>query len=85
MIKRYKILARGDIGFIIPGYMYVHPLGQAMKKQTGIYSDKMLPGLKELAETIHQEGGKVVFQLSHAGPPDLQKDYRTHSVGPVCQ
>lgn len=73
LLKRYKDLARGGIGIIIPGYMYVHPLGQAMKHQTGIYSDKMLPGLTKLAETIHQQGGKVVFQLSHAGRQTSKK------------
>jgi len=73
LIKRYKNLGRGGIGLIIPGYMYVHPHGQAMKRQTGIYSDKMLPGLTQLASTIHQEGGKVVFQLSHAGRQTSKK------------
>ncbi|MFX0138102.1 MAG: NADH:flavin oxidoreductase [Candidatus Hodarchaeota archaeon] len=67
LIKLYSKLAKGEIGLIIPGYMYVHPLGQAYKYQTGIYDDNMISGLKKIVNTIHEEGGKVVFQLVHAG------------------
>jgi 2,4-dienoyl-CoA reductase-like NADH-dependent reductase (Old Yellow Enzyme family) len=67
------MLARGEVGLIIPGYMYVHRYGQAMKRQTGIYSDKLLPGLTKLVSAVHQEGGKVVFQLSHAGRQTSKK------------
>jgi len=27
----------------------------------------MIPGLKKIVESVHQEGGKMVFQLAHAG------------------
>ena len=29
LIKRYSALANGEIGLIIPGYMYVHPSGKS--------------------------------------------------------
>jgi len=67
LIKLYTTLAKGEIGLIIPGYMYVHPLGQAYKYQTGIYDDKMISGLKKIVSIIHENGGKVAFQLVHAG------------------
>ncbi|MFX0138853.1 MAG: NADH:flavin oxidoreductase [Candidatus Hodarchaeota archaeon] len=67
LIKLYTTLAKGEIGLIIPGYMYVHPLGQAYKYQTGIYDDSMISGLKKIVNIIHEEGGKVAFQLAHAG------------------
>jgi len=67
LIKRYQILASGEVGLIIPGYMYVHPLGRAYTHQTGIHHDDMIPGLKKLVEAVHQEGGKIAFQLAHAG------------------
>lgn len=43
------------------------PNGRAMKKQIGIQSDGMIEGLKNLTDTIHNEGGKVAFQLVHSG------------------
>ncbi len=67
LLGRYRNLARGEVGLIIPGYMSVHPLGRCTPHQTGIHSDEMIPGLTSLAKTIHNEGGKVCFQLAHAG------------------
>ena len=67
IVKRYRNLAKGDVGLIVPGLMYVHPLGQAIKHQLGIHDDRMIPGLRSLTEAVHQEGGKMVFQLAHAG------------------
>ncbi len=67
LIKTYKNLARGEVGLIITGHMYVHPLGRAGKRQIGIYSDEMIPGLKNLVDSVHNEGGKIVFQIAHAG------------------
>jgi 2,4-dienoyl-CoA reductase-like NADH-dependent reductase (Old Yellow Enzyme family) len=67
IVNRYRNLAKGEVGLVIPGYMYVHPLGRAVKYQTGIHSDDMIPGLKKVVEAVHNEGGKIAFQLVHAG------------------
>jgi len=67
LVKRYQNLAKGDVGLIIPGYMFVHLLGRCTKYQMGIHSNDMIPGLRKLVEAVHQEGGKIAFQLAHAG------------------
>ncbi len=67
MIKRYSNLAKGEIGLITPGFMYVHPLGKAFKYQTAIHSDEMIPGLRKLVGVVNKDGGKIAFQLCHAG------------------
>jgi 2,4-dienoyl-CoA reductase-like NADH-dependent reductase (Old Yellow Enzyme family) len=67
LVKRYQHLARGKIGLIIPGHLYVHPLGRAARFQTGAYRDDMIPGLKKLVEAVHRDNGKIAFQLSHSG------------------
>jgi 2,4-dienoyl-CoA reductase-like NADH-dependent reductase (Old Yellow Enzyme family) len=67
LVRRYRTLARGEVGLIITGHMYVHPLGRGMKFQTGIQDDDMIVGLRKLSDAVHQEGGRIVFQLSHAG------------------
>jgi 2,4-dienoyl-CoA reductase-like NADH-dependent reductase (Old Yellow Enzyme family) len=67
LVERYGRLARGEVGLIITGHMYVHPLGQCFKYQTGIYSDALIPGLKQVTDAVHKEGGKVAFQLAHGG------------------
>jgi len=82
IIKRYRSLAEGDIGLIITGHMYVHPTGRALKYQTGIYHDDMIPGLSQLVQAVHREGGKIVFQLSHAGRQTTKKSIGQVPIGP---
>lgn len=67
IVERYRNLAKGDVGLIIPGLMHVHPMGRAAKYQIGVHDDRMIPGLKRVVESVHQEGGRIVFQLAHAG------------------
>ena len=63
----YQELARGGVGLIITGHMYVHPDGKAHPHMMGIYSDTLLPGLAELASVVHAEGGYVAVQINHGG------------------
>ena len=67
LVTRYADLSKGEVGLIIPGHVYVHRFGIAHRKQTGIYSDEMIPGLKKITDAVHQYGGKIAFQLAHAG------------------
>lgn len=67
IIKRYARIAKGEAGLIIPGYLFIHPHGQALKYQTGIHSDEMIFGLKKVVDAVHEHGGKIVFQLAHSG------------------
>jgi len=63
----YQELARGGVGLIITGHMYVHPSGRAHPEMTGIYSDELILSLAELADVVHREGGQVVVQINHGG------------------
>jgi len=85
LIKRYQILAKGEVGLIIPGYMYVHPLGRSYRYQTGIHNDEMIPGLTRLVESVHQEGGKILFQLVHAGRQTTKAIIGQTPIGPSSQ
>jgi len=67
LIKRYSTLAKGGVGLIIPGYMYVHPLGRSYKFQSGIHEDALIPSLRTLVDMIHKEGAQIIFQLAHSG------------------
>jgi 2,4-dienoyl-CoA reductase-like NADH-dependent reductase (Old Yellow Enzyme family) len=85
IIKRYRRLARGEVGLIIPGYMYVHPFGKGALSQIGIHSDDMIPGLQALVQAIHEEDGKVVFQLHHAGRQTSKDFTGRHPKGPSSE
>jgi 2,4-dienoyl-CoA reductase-like NADH-dependent reductase (Old Yellow Enzyme family) len=63
----YRELARGGVGLIITGHMYVHPSGRAHPEMTGIYSDELISGLAGLADAVHQEGGRIAVQINHGG------------------
>ncbi len=67
LVETYRRLARGDVGLIITGGAFVHPLGQSHKHQMGIHSDRTVSGLSQLTAAVHREGGTIVIQLVHAG------------------
>lgn len=67
LIELYVELARGVVGLLITGMMYPHSLGRALRFQTGIHRDEMIPGLTKLTDAVHKEGGKIFFQVGHAG------------------
>lgn len=67
LVQRYRKIANGGVGLIIPGYLYVHPKGKCTKYQTGIYNDDMIEGLKEIVDAAHLGRSKIVFQLAHSG------------------
>ncbi len=73
LLNRYAKLARGELGLIIIALMNVHKLGTTPGYQIGIYSDEMIPGLRELVTTVHDGGSKVFFQLFHAGAQTNKK------------
>ena len=73
LVNRYRNLAKGEVGLIIPGYLYVLPRGKAMGRQTGIHHDRLVPGLRKIVDAVHQEGGHIAFQLAHGGRQSPKK------------
>jgi len=68
MKKYYEARARGGASLIIPGVAAVDfPRGKVMSRQIGISDDKFLPGLSELAASVHAHGAKIALQLQHGG------------------
>lgn len=63
----YRQLARGGVGLLITGHMYIHPGGKAHPEMVGVHDDAMLPDLAKLAEAVHTEGGLVAAQINHGG------------------
>ncbi len=82
ILKLYRNLAKGGIGLIITGYFYVNQTGKAFFNQIGIHSNEMIPGLKKLVQEVHKQGGKIVFQLVHAGRQTRKTVTGQRPVGP---
>ncbi len=67
LVECMAALARGGVGLIISSHAYVHRNGQAGPRQLGVYSDDLLPGLTAMTDAVHENNGKIVLQLAHAG------------------
>jgi 2,4-dienoyl-CoA reductase-like NADH-dependent reductase (Old Yellow Enzyme family) len=67
LIEWMTDLAKGGVGLIISSHAYVRQDGQASPWQLGVYSDALIPGLLEMTDAVHDNGGKMVLQLAHAG------------------
>ncbi len=64
----YEERAKGGVGLIVMGVGAIdHPDGKVLPGQLGLSDDKFIPGLKELAESIHQHDTKLAIQLQRGG------------------
>jgi len=61
-VKRAKAL-----GLLIVEHSYVSLDGKLSERQLGIYDDKLVKGLRKLANSVHAIGTPVVIQINHAG------------------
>lgn len=82
IIKKDRRIAAGEVGLIISSHIAVHPLGRTRKRELGIYSDDMIPGLKNLVEAVHSKGSKIIFELGHAGIQATEKAIGQLPLGP---
>ena len=73
LINKMIRLAKGGVGLIITSHAYVRLGGQGGPRQIGIYKDEFIPGLQKMTKTVHDWGGKIIMQLSHAGRFSLGK------------
>src|SRR4030042_4701661 len=82
MINKNRQLAKGKVGLIISSHITVHPLGRSRKNELGIYREDMILGLKKLVNSVHNEGGKIIFQLGHAGVQTTEDAIGQLPLGP---
>jgi 2,4-dienoyl-CoA reductase-like NADH-dependent reductase (Old Yellow Enzyme family) len=67
LVHFYSELARGGAGLLITGHAYVDEDGQCSARQIGIYADVLIDGLTRLVAAVHEHGGRIFCELSHAG------------------
>jgi 2,4-dienoyl-CoA reductase-like NADH-dependent reductase (Old Yellow Enzyme family)/thioredoxin reductase len=66
-IAYYVERARGGVGYITSEHTGVLKQGRAFPNMALIDVDQQIPSFKKLVEAIHQESGKIVIQINHAG------------------
>ncbi|MFH2064241.1 MAG: NADH:flavin oxidoreductase [Pseudomonadota bacterium] len=67
ILDMHRNLAKGEVGSIITGYFCVSTTDNPAKGTVVITDDSSIPGLTELAQTVHAHGTKLIAQLNHAG------------------
>lgn len=60
-------LASGGMGLIVTGHLFVREEGRVSFRQGGIHDDDAIPGLRRAVHRVHDEGTRIVAQISHAG------------------
>ena len=73
LVRIIERLAEGEVGLIILGHSFVHPLGRVSRRMTGIYDDGLIPGLSRITEAVHKYNSKVAVQINHAGRQTSQE------------
>ena len=67
-IAHYRARAAGGTAMVITGTGAVAwPVGATSRHQPAFSSDDYIPGLKRLADAIHEVGGKLCMQMCHHG------------------
>jgi 2,4-dienoyl-CoA reductase-like NADH-dependent reductase (Old Yellow Enzyme family) len=63
----YETLARHQVGLLFTGHLYCSTRGQYARRQTGIYDDSLIAGLRRLTRAVHRHETPIFAQLAHAG------------------
>ena len=67
LLRFYEDAAKGGAGTILTSYAYVVESEQPNPRMLGVYSDALVPALRELASTVHEHGANIVMQLVYGG------------------
>ena len=66
--RYYAARAQGGAALVIMGSVGVaYPRGSGNQMQVAVSEDKFIPGLKLVADAVHEHGCKIALQLQHAG------------------
>jgi len=67
LLAYYKARVDGGAGLIFTEYCYVQESGKSSESQISIASDDAIPGLRRVADIVHEGGAKICLQLQHGG------------------
>ncbi|MHA1439432.1 MAG: oxidoreductase [Promethearchaeota archaeon] len=84
VVDFYAERARGGVGLILVGGIYVSIFGKGVPMMLAIDNDKYIPKLRELTENVHQEREdvKIGAQLYHSGRYSFPQIIGEQPIGP---
>jgi len=69
-INHYHNLAQSGARLVMVEYSYINLAGRSESNQLGAHDDACLPGLSQIAATLHRVGVKTGLQITHCGGKD---------------
>lgn len=72
MVHHYALRASGGAGLLVSGNLGCELAGRAGPNQAMISSDRHIPGLARTVRAVHEQGGRILLQVSHAGRQTLE-------------
>jgi 2,4-dienoyl-CoA reductase-like NADH-dependent reductase (Old Yellow Enzyme family)/thioredoxin reductase len=66
-VAYYRERARGGVGLIGMAFPQVHPTSQDVPGEPRAYDPAIVPGMRRIADAVHDHGAKIVMQLGHGG------------------
>ena len=68
IVSYFAARARGGTGLIFTGFTFIDDkVSRSGPNQMGAYDDRLIPGLRKLAQTVQKEGAKIFLQIVHGG------------------
>ena len=68
ILAYHREQARGGVGLVTLGVTGVaFPIGGNQLRQIAISDDRYIPGLRRVADAVHEFGGKIAAQIHHGG------------------
>lgn len=78
----YRALAEGEVGLIVTGHAYVEPSGKAGPRQTAVYDDRFVAGLRAIPAAVRHTASRIMLQIAHAGRQTKPKICGCEPVAP---
>lgn len=66
-VAYYRERAMGGSGLIGMAFPQIHPTSQDVPGEPHAYDPACVPGLRRIADAVHEYGAKIVMQLGHGG------------------
>jgi 2,4-dienoyl-CoA reductase-like NADH-dependent reductase (Old Yellow Enzyme family)/thioredoxin reductase len=77
-----KRRAQSGAGLIITEITEVHPLGSNSPQSLGVWDDRFIPGLRKLADVVHEQGSRIALQLHHCGRESVLRTKEGTAMAP---
>jgi 2,4-dienoyl-CoA reductase-like NADH-dependent reductase (Old Yellow Enzyme family) len=66
-VAYYRERAMGGVGLIGMAFPQIHPTSQDVPGEPRAWLPEIVPGLKKIADAVHDFGARIVMQLGHGG------------------